>query len=192
MKKSLYLFLGGLLFGISILGCSTSLSDKSKLVASTENSTSRSNTTSRSATFILVRHAEKEQGVKNPNLTEKGTARAKELARTLEHISLDGIFSSNYNRTLATARPIAATNNLETNVYNPSNLSDFKEQLLSEYPNSTVLIVGHSNTTPDLINLLMGENRLAHLGEKEYDDLFVVTILENEKPTLLRMTYGEE
>ena len=144
------------------------------------------------ATYILVRHAEKEQGVKNPNLTEKGAARAKELARTLEHISLDGIFSSNYNRTLATAQPIATANKLETIVYNPSNLSEFKEQLLSEYPNGSVLIVGHSNTTPDLINLLMGENRLAHLREKEYDDLFVVTISGQEKPRLLRLTYGEE
>ncbi len=190
--KNIYCLLSYLIFGINIIGCTQQIQTAATSEVVQERKAESRATTVPMATYILVRHAEKEQGVKNPNLTEKGAARAKELARTLEHISLDGIFSSNYNRTLATAQPIATANKLETIVYNPSNLSEFKEQLLSEYPNGSVLIVGHSNTTPDLINLLMGENRLAHLREKEYDDLFVVTISGQEKPRLLRLTYGEE
>ena len=142
------------------------------------------------STLILVRHAEKETTGKNPSLTTAGKSRAQELSKLLEMEEIDVIFSSNYNRTLETAQPIATAKNMEITLYDPSDLQTFAATLQKDFSSSTKLIVGHSNTTPDLINILMKEQRLTHLSEKDYDDLFILTLLKNGQTKLLPLKYG--
>lgn len=142
------------------------------------------------ATFILVRHAEKGTTGTNPSLTEAGKNRAIELSKLLELVEVDAVFSTNYNRTLETAQPAATAKNIEVTLYDPSDLNAFAESLLKDTSNSTKLIVGHSNTTPDLINILMKEKQLDHLSEKEYDHLFILTLLGDGSSKLLPLKYG--
>ncbi|MBI2283072.1 MAG: hypothetical protein HYU71_05140 [Bacteroidetes bacterium] len=40
----------------------------------------------------------------------------------------------------------------------------------------TIVVVGHSNTTPRLVNLLIGENGYPDLGERVYDLHWIVTV----------------
>lgn len=123
-------------------------------------------------TAYLVRHAEKTTE-DNPGLTEAGQARAQVLADRLEGVGLTEIWSTDYRRTRETAAPIADRLGLEVKLYNPRDIPAFAAQLQAR-PDETVLVVGHSNTTPGLA-LAMGGDPVSEINEaSEYDRLYVV------------------
>jgi broad specificity phosphatase PhoE len=122
--------------------------------------------------FFLVRHAEKADQSEDPPLTEQGRARAAGLARLLKDAGVETIYSSDFVRTRDTAAPLASTLGLEVAPYDPKALTALAEALLSSGGRS--LVVGHSNTTPELAGLLGGEPG-APIPEDEYDRLYVVT-----------------
>ena len=129
------------------------------------------------STYILVRHAEKDTSLKiaDPSLSKEGEQRTFNLIQALKDYAFDGIFSTNYIRTKSTATPLAKKNNKEIQVYDPKNLKAFAEQLL-EQKGKTILIVGHSNTTPALTNFLLKEDKFKSLDESVYNKIFVVTV----------------
>ncbi|MBT8449552.1 MAG: histidine phosphatase family protein [Gammaproteobacteria bacterium] len=123
--------------------------------------------------LYFFRHAEKMATPKgNPGLTEQGHARAAALKAYFADRDLQVIFSSDYQRTLDTARPVAGDKNLQINLYNPRQLEQLAEQLLNTKRNT--LIVGHSNTTPQLVALIGGEP--LELKETDYGDLTIVSV----------------
>ena len=142
------------------------------------------------ATYFLVRHAEKQGEGNNPNLTDAGQKRATELARILEDIPLDAIYSTDYLRTMETATPTALKQNISITKYDPSDLNQFATSVLNNNKDHTVLIVGHSNTTPALINIFAGSEVYAPLSEKEYDHLYILTIYQKGDVEILKMKYG--
>lgn len=143
------------------------------------------------ATFFFVRHAEKLSTGLNPNLSQEGKERANELARLLGQVKLDAVYSTNYNRTIETATPTATEQNLTTKIYNPNDLNAFGKGLIETYPTGKLLVVGHSNTTPQLINSLTTSTNLLDLPEEEYDNLFIVTLYELGNAEVLLLKYGE-
>jgi hypothetical protein len=44
-----------------------------------------------------------------------------------------------------------------------------------------IIIVGHSNTTPALVNLLVKQDKYKTLAESEYDKIWVVKIKKNKR-----------
>lgn len=122
--------------------------------------------------IYLVRHFEKAKGGDNPHLTLVGAKRALELAKLLEKNGIEVLFSTEYNRTIETAQPFAELSGLPIDFYDPRELETFAKQLLSA--NTDSLVVGHSNTTPELISLLGGEATL--MTESDYGELFKLTI----------------
>lgn len=140
------------------------------------------------ATFILVRHAEKEIGIK-PALTAAGQARAEKLAFMLERVDIDAVFSSPTKRTEMTAGPTAEHHGLEITNYDPSLLQEFARDLKRLYHGKTVLVVGHSNTTPALANYLAGTNTFTRFDELDYTNYYVVTIPRIGAPRVLKMRY---
>ena len=141
-------------------------------------------------TFILVRHAETAGGGSNPNLSNAGKDRAAELSRIMENVPLTAIFSTNYNRTKQTANPVADSKNLPIEKYAPARLESLADQILSEHKNEVVLVCGHSNTTPQLVNLLIGSDSFPDLPESEYGHIFIVSVLEKGRSSVLQMKYG--
>lgn len=125
-------------------------------------------------TVFLVRHAEKTTG-ENPGLTTEGLERAKKLAMMLEKVKLDAIFSTNYKRTQATAAPTAVGHGLDIISYNPSELNELSNIILTDYMGKNVLVVGHSNTTPQLCGLLEGVDIYDSFDEQDYGNLVMVT-----------------
>ncbi|WP_339720429.1 histidine phosphatase family protein [uncultured Paraglaciecola sp.] len=119
-------------------------------------------------TWYFVRHFEKQQN-DNPSLTEVGKARAVALAEFFTDKTLNHLYSTNYNRTLETASPVAALKNLETNVYDPRNLAELVSELKTQ---DHVLVVGHSNTTPELLALMGGGS--ITIEETEYGTIYVL------------------
>ena len=124
------------------------------------------------ATYYLVRHAEKTAEKSDPGLTVAGQQRAKDLAARLKDVKLTKIYSSDYIRTRGTAAPIAAAKKLEVTLYDARDLEGFSKQLLDE--KGYFLVVGHSNTTPPLSELLGGEAGEPIVEATEYDRLYIL------------------
>lgn len=126
--------------------------------------------------FYCVRHAEKrtDQG-DNPDLSEEGKARAKRLGVILTEAYIDRVFSTTYQRTIQTAEtvrrntakpPAAATF--------PPNMQDvWLDQVLSEGTNKRYLVVGHSNTIPQLLNRLKGDSTYQNIPDEDYSRFYV-------------------
>jgi len=140
------------------------------------------------ATFILVRHAEKEYGDK-PGLTEKGQERAERLSFMLKNTDLDAVYSTPTKRTRLTAAPTAKSKKLQVIPYDATLLKNFSTDLKRLYKGKTVLIVGHSNTTPAMANFLAGTDEHPRFSELDYTNLYVVTVPRIGKPRVLKLRY---
>ena len=121
--------------------------------------------------FFLVRHAEKADQSEDPPLTEEGHARAKSLAGMLRDVGIEKIYSSDFERTRDTAAPLASDLGLEVALYDLDQLAELADTLLSSP--GRYLVVGHSNTNPELAGLLGGEPG-SPISDDEYDRLYVL------------------
>lgn len=139
--------------------------------------------------IYLVRHAEKKLDVKNPSLTAAGQERSIELMRTLADIPLDKIYSSDYRRTIETAEPTAAFFGLDIEHYDPRALPNFSDQLKAQF--GVILVVGHSNTTPQLVELLGGDS-ISEIDEaSEYDRLYHIAYDDDGTVMSKLLRYGK-
>lgn len=126
-------------------------------------------------TFILVRHAEKQEG-DDPQLTPEGQARAERLSQQLKNEEIAAVYSTAFNRTMSTAQPTAKSHQLGITTYSPSNPTELARQLISKHRGQKVLIVGHSNSTPTLANALSGTKKLSRFDESDYGNIVTVSI----------------
>ena len=133
-----------------------------------------------SYSIYLVRHAEKVTDGKNPVLTSCGKVRAELLASMLSKTNISAIYSTSYQRTMQTARPLAKLQKVAVRNYSPKHLEQFALQLKQKKENS--LVVGHSNTTPMLVGLLT-KQKVAPLTEQDYQYLYQVQVI-NEQTVL--------
>ena len=142
-------------------------------------------------TVILVRHAEKDtEPAKDPPLTSEGRERAQQLARILGNSGISAIFTTNFARTRQTAAPIAALLNLQPAVNTPAATyaRDLAKRIRSQHAGHTVLVVGHTNTTHDVMAAL-GVPNPPTIPETDFDNLFIVTLAEGSEPKLLALKY---
>lgn len=133
-------------------------------------------------TYYLIRHAEKDRtDATNPNpaLNNLGLLRAKKWASYFKNIPLDAVYSTQYKRTQQTAQPTADDKKLPIQSYNPRELytPDFQKATYGK----TVLIVGHSNTTPAFVNTILGEKKYEDMSDDDNASLFIVTIQGENK-----------
>jgi len=128
----------------------------------------------------LVRHAEKaKEGGRDPVLTQEGMDRADRLQVILKDVGIDKVYSTEYQRTQLTAAPTAKISNQKVLSYNPRDLKGFAESLKKEQLGQEILVVGHSNTTPTLVNELLGMEKYPQIEESAYGHFFVVVLKEN-------------
>jgi phosphohistidine phosphatase SixA len=130
-----------------------------------------------SHTYYIARHAEKAEpdATKNTDvpLTEKGKQRAEALKEILKNKKIAYVFSTNTIRAKSTAQPTADYFHLTIEAYGPKPDPGFINKLKSITKN--VLIIGHSNTIDDIVNMLCNEKKVpADLNDSEYDNLFIV------------------
>jgi 2,3-bisphosphoglycerate-dependent phosphoglycerate mutase len=131
-------------------------------------------------TYYFIRHAEKvrtDTTNKNPNLTTKGKKRAQNWSSVFKNVEFDSIYSTNYNRTIETATPTAKDKNLKIQFYNPKEMfnDDFKLKTFGK----TILVVGHSNTTPQFVNKILGDEKYPNIDDSNNANLYIVTISSN-------------
>ncbi len=137
---------------------------------------------SQTTTVILLRHAEKDTSAPgsammkaDPPLSVLGEKRAASLPEVLKAYHPDSIYSTNYTRTKATINPLAQKFGLPVQLYDPAKLNEMADKLLA-MKGGTIIVVGHSNTTPRLVNLLIEQNKYPDLNDSVYNQLWIVTI----------------
>ncbi len=143
-------------------------------------------------TIFLVRHAERadtQPGVSptmaaDPDLSEAGRARAASLAAALKDAKITAIFATEFKRTQQTAAPLAKALGLTVKIVTSKGPGPLVKQLKASKGN--VLVVGHSNTVPEVIEGL-GVATPVTIGDTEFDNLFLVTT--GTHPSLLRLHY---
>ena len=157
--------------------------------------------TSPVTTVFLIRHAERaDEPRQDPPLTEKGVARSEALARLLSNAGIKAIYTSQFARTKLTAEPLAkqlgvtATPlSLKISPSNPRAIADEStketvDKILS-HAGGSVLVVGHSNSIPDVIKML-GADVTPTIDEKQFDNLFIVTVYAKGKAKVTHLKYG--
>jgi phosphohistidine phosphatase SixA len=151
-------------------------------------------------TVFLVRHAEKAANPpEDPPLLEAGIMRSQELARVLGRAGIKAIYTSQFLRTKQTAEPLARQLGIASTAVpikmsasNPREVSQESikgvAEKVYERGGESALIVGHSNTVPEVIRALGGDVVPA-IGENEFDDLFVVTVYAKGKARVTHLKY---
>lgn len=141
-------------------------------------------------TVVLVRHAEREDGV--DTLNEAGMERAQELRRMLKDAGVDAIYASTFYRTQQTAQPLADALGLELNIYDPKKLNELVYLINDKHEGETVLVAGHSNATPMTVNELGVRPPIDNLEHHVYDHMFIVTYSKHRTPKLVTLKFGTE
>ena len=142
-------------------------------------------------TFLLTRHAEKaKEGGRDPVLSKQGVERAKALAAALKHTDVDLIISTPFKRTRQTVQLLATQKALTTQEYDYRN-PKLLEDLINQYAGKTIVISGHSNTTPFLVNQLVGSEQFEQLDESDYGKLFIVTCSKVGDGKAIVVNYGK-
>ncbi|SHG66655.1 histidine phosphatase family protein [Massilia sp. CF038] len=123
-------------------------------------------------TVYVTRHGEKGAG-KDPELTTQGQARAAMLATLLGKVGIRQVYSTATLRTQQTAGPLASKAGVAVQTYDPAKPEAVIAKIKAT-PGPT-LLVGHSNTVPELVKLLGGAPGTP-IGDDEFDRLYQVTI----------------
>jgi broad specificity phosphatase PhoE len=137
---------------------------------------------------FLIRHADRLDDSQDTLLSKAGEARAQLLARLLKDAGITAIYTSQFQRTIKTAEPLAISLQIKpVNIPTGDNAGHFK-RIRTENRDDIVLIVGHDRSVPALLKLF-GHPVDITIAPTEYDNLFVLVPKDSGPPTVLRMRY---
>jgi len=144
------------------------------------------------APIFLVRHAERADTSSgtpppagaDPDLSDAGRARAESLAAALKDTGITTIFATEYKRTQQTAAPLAKLLGIRVTTVSSKESAALADRIKAA--SDPVLIVGHSNTLPEILKLL-GIDTPVKIDDAEYDNLFVMS--RGDKPSLIRLHF---
>ena len=142
-----------------------------------------STTAAAQQTVIFVRHAERADGgagtpsmtgaPADPLLSAAGEARAAKLATMLADAGIKGIYTSEFKRTQDTAKPLAAKLGLAIEVVPSKDAAGLAAKIKAAHARDSVLIIGHSNTIPELIRAFGGPE--VKIADEEYSGVYILT-----------------
>jgi broad specificity phosphatase PhoE len=122
------------------------------------------------SSWYVMRHLQKAEG-QDPALSAEGASNAERLASRFGKDRPSAIYVSSTRRARETAAPLAAKLGVTVKEYDPRDTAGLVERVKAEP--GTVLVVGHSNTVPEIVERLGGA-RPADLAETDYGDIFRV------------------
>lgn len=149
-------------------------------------------------TCIIVRHAEKDTLQEDPDLSPAGVKRAKALDQMLAAGTINAIYSTQFRRTINTARVLSERRGIPISVVPHDraltvrdNAERLIKKILAEQRGTTCVIISHSNVIPELLRALGVSNPPA-IDDNTYDDLFIVTTSPGGHPSFLHLKYGDK
>ena len=153
------------------------------MIRSTSQDSASSLETDELQLFIL-RHTEKQEpDAEDPQLSEQGIKRAQYWARVLQDVQFDAVYTTNFKRNIQTANLVTAGRDVELKIYYP--MSFDVKQFLQQEQGKRILIIGHSNTIPDMVNRLVGSNEEPPMSHQNYNLLYIVNIDQNSRYSTL-------
>jgi broad specificity phosphatase PhoE len=152
--------------------------------------------TGATTTIVVVRHAEKStDDPRDPSLSAAGQERASVLRGVLKDAGVADIYTTQYKRTRQTAEPLAQqfgisiTERPITAVNAATYAPDLAREILTRSAGKGVLVVGHSNTVPDIVRALSGRSVPA-MTDADYDQIFVVVVSASGSARLMQLRFG--
>lgn len=143
-------------------------------------------------TLLLVRHAEKDTSAtadqNDPALTPAGTERAARLAKKLRKYKVGAVYSTNFQRTMNTARPTAERRGLTVLTYDGKKPDELLDQIMKS-KTKRFLIVGHSNSVPDLANMIVKKEIFSDLNDDEYGVIYLIKLKDGQVVRTQIITY---
>ena len=148
---------------------------------------------------IVVRHAEKAavEG-SDPPLSEAGVRRAQELARIAEEAGVTAVYTTQFRRATETARPLATRLNITSTPVEATRenagtyAATLARDILTRHEGQTVMVIGHSNTVPMIVEALGGRRPAAIDDATEFDRIFVVIVRRPGEVRTISARYGQE
>jgi len=132
--------------------------------------------------IFLIRHTETlDDGTRDPVLSEKGIERANKWAEVLGQEKIDLVYATDLKRTQALARIIANSQGIEKIITYQRDIDI--ETFLKVIKGKTVMVSGHSNTTPFIVNKIIREEKYQQIEDADYGNLFIVNYFSKEKVT---------
>lgn len=146
--------------------------------------------------MIVVRHAEKgTDDPRDPTLTQAGRERAIALRDALKDAGVSAIYSTQFRRNKLTVEPLAQHFGL-TVIERPVNsansatyAADIAREVISANPGKTVVVVGHSNTVPQIVQAFSGV-AIKPMEDSEYDHIFMIVVPAAGAPRLVNVRFG--
>ena len=136
-------------------------------------------------TMIFVRHAERADGgagaqtgamsnaPADPSLSAAGEARAARLATILVDAGIKAIFTTEFKRTQETAKLLASKLGISIQVVPSKDTATLVSKIKAAHSRDTVLVIGHSNTIPDLIRAFGGPE--VKIADDDYSGIYLLS-----------------
>ena len=125
-------------------------------------------------TVILVRHAEKKPGGRDPDLSGIGRKRAEALVDELRPLAPVALYASNMRRTQQTLAPLAASLQLEVKVRAMGDEEAVAAEILARHRGGVVVVCGHSQTLTRFVSGLGWEGRFPVV--QTFDGIWTVAV----------------
>jgi broad specificity phosphatase PhoE len=152
----------------------------------------RSTTTT---TIVVIRHAEKQvNAISDAPLAPEGEQRAARLAQMFGDASPFGrvqkIYVTDTRRTQQTAAALAQRLGLVPEIVAArASSAELARRVLRENRGGRALLIGHSNTVPEIVTALSRAGDVPAMSDEEFDTLYVVTVPSVGRASVLRMKY---
>ncbi len=121
------------------------------------------------AEYYVMRHLHTPAGERDPDLTDEGRRHALIVAERFGDQPLGAIYVTGYKRTRQTAEPLAQALGLPMITYEAADTAALVDR--ARGGPKPALIVGHSNTVPDIIEQL-GGTRPEPLTHEDFGDIW--------------------
>lgn len=122
--------------------------------------------------YYVMRHLQTPPDVKDPDLTAEGEKYAQDLIGWFAGDPPSVIYVSTFKRTQQTAAPLAKALGITPKIYDPADTPALVRMVKAE--TGTILIVGHSNTVPDIVAELGGA-RPGPIALDQFGDIWHIT-----------------
>ena len=141
-------------------------------------------------TVIVLRHAEKATDAgDDPPLSAVGFARAERLAALLGAAPLAAVYASDTRRAQQTAAPLAARHRLPVTVRAGKDVRGLIDDIGARHVGRTVVVVGHSNTVPEIVAALTRGKQSVSIADDRFDRVFIVTVTRFGPPSTTELRY---
>jgi broad specificity phosphatase PhoE len=122
-------------------------------------------------------------------LSAVGVARAERLAALLAAAPLAAVYASDTRRAQQTAAPLAARHRLPVTVRSAKDVRGLIDDIGARHVGRTVVVVGHSNTVPEIVSALTRGKQTVSIADDQFDRIFIVTVTRFGPPSTTELRY---